>query len=443
MGPLADVEGSPMTRWLACGLGLLLGCASVSAQSSGWGTPDEPSRAASEWAGSAPAATLGIPRAMSQAPDQTSPAPDTAIRPAAFADGPPASGALIRPDAQDFDVPPPFRPQELEPRLPRSSFRTDGERFAPHDPPGYRVSDDRPSRRTSYSDWPDISQAPDAFRRRDGMFASDHCFDFFASPVTNPFLFEDPRALTEIRPIFTWQSIPSNNPVFKGGNAEFFGTQLRLALTDRLSFTVNKLGVVAINPGSGSTIPSGFGFAEIDLGPKFTFLRSEATKALGAAGVIFQIPAGSAEVFQNTGSLSIVPYISLAKNFFETRLGSLNVMDTFGYSFSTTRARTDYFYNSIHLDWDIMNEHRFYPFVELNWFYYSVSGDTHHFGTEGRDLANLGSTDVGGRNNVHIAPGIRFQFSRRTSVGVAVEIPLSDRRDMLNYRGTLDVIFRY
>ena len=37
------------------------------------------------------------------------------------------------------------------------------------------------------------------------LFQSDHCFDYFASPVTNPFLFEDPRALTELKPLFIYQ----------------------------------------------------------------------------------------------------------------------------------------------------------------------------------------------------------------------------------------------
>ena len=56
-------------------------------------------------------------------------------------------------------------------------------------------------------------------------FQSDHNFDHFISPVSDPFYFEDPRALTELRPIFMFQSIPHNNPVFHGGNIEFFGTQ--------------------------------------------------------------------------------------------------------------------------------------------------------------------------------------------------------------------------
>src|SRR5262249_20128276 len=56
-------------------------------------------------------------------------------------------------------------------------------------------------------------------------FVSDHAHDTLISPVTNPFLFEDPRALTEVKPIFIYQTAPSRNAAFGGGNSEFFGLQ--------------------------------------------------------------------------------------------------------------------------------------------------------------------------------------------------------------------------
>ena len=58
---------------------------------------------------------------------------------------------------------------------------------------------------------PTSRPASSARRRRwcclghcDTWFKSDHVFDGFISPVTNPFLFEDPRSLTEVRPIFMY-----------------------------------------------------------------------------------------------------------------------------------------------------------------------------------------------------------------------------------------------
>ena len=72
-------------------------------------------------------------------------------------------------------------------------------------------------------------------------FQSDHGFDQMISPVTNPFFFEDPRALTEVRPIFIYQAIPGSSPV-ASGSLFWYGTQLRPALTEKISLTINKLG---------------------------------------------------------------------------------------------------------------------------------------------------------------------------------------------------------
>jgi hypothetical protein len=276
-----------------------------------------------------------------------------------------------------------------------------------------------------------------------GCFESDHCFDNFISPVSNPFLFEDPRALTEARPIFLYQTIPGSNSLFRGGNAEFFGSQFRLAICDRWSLVISKLGGVSINPGNDSPLPRDTGFAEFWLGPKFTFLRNTETGSVAAAGVIFQIPTGPSQVFQDTGKLSVTPYVTGAQNFCNTRYGSFNFMDTFGYTFRADAERSDYLFNSAHLDFDVGNLHRFYPLVELNWFHYSRAGDARPFDVEGRDLANIGSTGVSGRNNLSLATGFRYKFSECVQTGLAVEFPLNGTRDLLDFRLGVDLIFRY
>src|SRR5262249_21163187 len=75
------------------------------------------------------------------------------------------------------------------------------------------------------------------------MFQSDNKFNII-SPVSNPFYFEDPRALTELRPIFMWQHTPNSNPVFSGSDNFFLGLQGRLAFNECISLVVNKFGVV-------------------------------------------------------------------------------------------------------------------------------------------------------------------------------------------------------
>jgi hypothetical protein len=276
------------------------------------------------------------------------------------------------------------------------------------------------------------------------LFESDHCFDNFASPVTNPFLFEDPRSLTELRPIFIYQHTPKSNWIFNGGDNEFFGVQARLAITERLSFVMNKLGGVWLHPKNGQGIvDDSSGFAELWMGPKYTFVRSETSGTVAAGGLQFQIPTGSKSVFQHTGELSLVPYLSLAQNFGRTSYGSFNFVGTTGYAFSVNNKRSDYYYLSAHVDFDVANAHKIYPFLEMNWFYYTHSGTSTNLGFEGRDLVNFGSQQSKGINSLSIAPGFRYKFTENIQAGLATEFGLSTNRDLMDFRLTVDMIFRY
>ncbi len=279
---------------------------------------------------------------------------------------------------------------------------------------------------------------------RGEWFRSDHAFDGFISPVTNPFLFEDPRSLTEVRPIYLYQRIPGRQADTNGGNIQYFGVQGRVAITNRLSFTINKLGGTWFNPQSGSALPGSSGFSEIWLGPKFTFIRGEESGTLLAGGLQFQIPIGSAGVFQNTGALSLVPYVSYAQSFLrDASWGGVNLMANASYAFSTNSARSDYLSLSGHLDWDVMNWHRFYPLLEMNYYLMTTDGTTRpNVGAEGRDLFNLGSS-AKGNGLLTGAFGARFKFTECAQVGTAFEIPFAGPKDFFQYRWTLDFIYRY
>jgi hypothetical protein len=276
-------------------------------------------------------------------------------------------------------------------------------------------------------------------------FQSDQCFQNFISPVTNPFLFEDPRALTELRPIFIYQQTPTSNPIYHGGDIEYFGTQARLAVTERLSFVLSKFGWIWDEPHNhiDDFVPHD-GFAEVWLGPKYTFLRNEQCGRIAAAGLNFQIPVGETKVFQDTGTLSLEPYVSFGQNFGRSSYGSFDFLTTLGYDFSIDNKRSDYFFTSLHLDYDIAGLHKIYPLVELNWFHYTIGGHTRDVGFEGGDLFNFGSGGVNGKNVVSIAPGLRYKVSEHLQFGGAAEFPLTGgERDLLGYRLVFDVILRY
>jgi hypothetical protein len=274
---------------------------------------------------------------------------------------------------------------------------------------------------------------------------SDHCFDCFISPVTSPFLFEDPRALTEIRPIFIWQQTPDKHTPFHGGDIEFFGVQARVAVTERLSVTMTKFGWIwdeVHNP--MGDFASHSGFSEIQLGGKYTFLRTDAWGGtLGAFGLTFEIPAGDKKVFQDTGTLSLRPYLSLAQNFGKSSYGSFNVMTTTGGSFSTDNKRSDFIFTGLHLDYDVLNLHKIYPLMELNWAHYTSNGNVRVQDFEGRDLFNFGATNVSGHDNLTLAVGARYKFCECVQAGIATEWPIVGRRDLQDFRLTFDLIFRY
>ena len=276
---------------------------------------------------------------------------------------------------------------------------------------------------------------------KEDWFRSDHCFDGFISPVTNPFLFEDPRSLTEVRPIFMYQKIPGGQPDFGGGHLTYFGVQGRLAVTERLSFVLTKFGGIWLS--SGGPLDGGSAFSEVWLGPKYTFIRNEDTGSLLAGGLQFQLPVGSSRAYQDTGSLSIVPYATYGQNFFrESSWGSFNALVGAAYAFSTSHARSDYLSLSGHLDWDVRNWHHFYPLVEMNYYLYTANGNSTPVGVEGRDLINFGG-QAKGQGLLTMALGARFKIVENAQIGGAFEFPLAGPRDLFSYRFTLDLIFRY
>jgi hypothetical protein len=278
------------------------------------------------------------------------------------------------------------------------------------------------------------------------LFESDHKFDVFASPVSNPFYFEDPRALTEIRPIFIWQRTPSANPIYGGASNFFVGARGSVAVTDWLSFTFDELGwdFTNVNNPQGD-FHSGNGLSELHLGPKITFIRNDVSNTVAAAGLIVEVPWGGNSVFQNTHNLGLTPYFSIAQNFWRTDFGSFNFMNTDGVSLGLGAPRGDMLYSSLHLDYDVGNFKKIYPLIELNYAHYFDDGNREPINFEGRDLFHFGSSAVGGLNELTIAAGLRYKVSEHLQFGLVGETSVlgHSSRHMDAFRLTFDVIFRY
>ncbi len=279
-------------------------------------------------------------------------------------------------------------------------------------------------------------------------FQSDHAFDGLISPVSNPFYFEDPRSLTELRPIFMWQSVPHKDPYFMGGNVEFFGVQGRLALNEHWSVVVNKLGWIGTQPDNPDLRHTST-FADVNLGPKWTFFRNEegpGGPGIAATGINFDIPTSKHSELGASDTLGLDPYITYGKNFghLPNGYGSFNFLGEAGFSFGVNNSRSDFFHTSLHLDYDVANLHKIYPLMELNWFYYLKHGNNSDITTEGADLINFGAEHLEfNRNVVRLAFGFRYKFSECLQLGTAFEFPVTNQKALSDFRLGIDLIWRY
>ena len=265
-----------------------------------------------------------------------------------------------------------------------------------------------------------------------GLFAkSDHGFDSFISPMTNPVFFEDPRTLTEVRTFFLYHKVPG---AVGGGSVRLIAAQVRAALTDRLSIVASKDGfIMSSNPLIDD------GWADMAVGLKYNLLKDYRQQRILSTGFSYEAPWGSPRALQGNGDGEFHYYLTGG-----TQLGN----HWHWISASGIRIPADHnvesrmWYWSNHLDYRLTKN--LYLLTEMNWYHWTRSGGIPALaGVEGGDLFNLGSTGVAGNDIVTQAIGAKLKPSGNTEIGLAWEFPLTTRRDLLENRLTVDLILRY
>jgi hypothetical protein len=266
-----------------------------------------------------------------------------------------------------------------------------------------------------------------------GIFAhSDHCLGEFISPMTNPIFFEDPRTLTEARVIFANHTLPG---ALGGGDAQLVACQLRAALTENLSLIATKDGFLFAGP----DVPLEDGWADINLGLKYNLYKDYDAQQVLSAGARYELPIGSQQALQGNGDGEFDLFLSGA-----TALGQAShFMSAAGFRLpADTNAENQIFYWSGHLD-RRLGSTNLYLLGEMNWYHYLKSGAGGIPGVGGLDLFNLGSTNMAGVDIVTGAFGLKYKPNYNREFGIAWEAPVTDNRDVMNSRLTLDAIFRY
>lgn len=278
------------------------------------------------------------------------------------------------------------------------------------------------------------SAACDELCRGGWLRESDHRFDCFISPMSNPVYFEDPRTLTEARVIFMNQKLPNRAPL-AGGDFQFLGVQARAAVTDRLSAVMTKSGFFM----GGAPTPIDDGWSDVSLGLKYNLLADPAAQQVVSIGANYELPVGSARALQGRSGGEFHTYITGAA---AVRDNS-HIISAFGWRMpGDAQAQSQLLHWSNH--WDTrLTSSGLYVLAEATWYHYLNSGEANPSNVEGLDMFNLGSTDVAGNDIVTGAAGLKLKPSGQREIGLAYELPLTDRRDYLGNRLTFDMIFRY
>jgi hypothetical protein len=250
------------------------------------------------------------------------------------------------------------------------------------------------------------------------------------SPVSSPTVNEDPRNTTEIRPIFIYHRIPDDF-LLGSGSLQVAAVQLRAALTDRFSLIATKDGRVWINPSGGSELD---GWANLAVGIKGSLLQREDWAAIVSAGLRYEIPSGNREVFQGLGKGAINPFISAAKGF-----GDFHMQLYTGPRLAITDTDSSFYDTNLHLDYKL--PYGIYPLVEVNWLRILKGGTRFPFDQEASELVNLGSSNATG-NVATIAFGLRYRAFEWLDFGATGEFPVTDRKDIFDWRVTWDIIIR-
>jgi hypothetical protein len=263
---------------------------------------------------------------------------------------------------------------------------------------------------------------------------SEQCFSDFISPVSNPVFFEDPRTLTEVRFLFLHHNLPN---ALTGNSVQAYAAQIRLALSERLSFIATKDGFVYTQ---SPLLDSGF--LDVAAGFKYNLYRDPNAGRILSVGTTFEIPMGSQKSLQGNGSGEF--------NFFATggtRLFGSNRahwLSAGGLRQPTNEnAENRVAYWSNHFDYRLGTSLPIYAFTEFNWWNYLSDGTAFPGGPEGGDIFNLGSSGITGNDLVTQAVGARIKPRRNIEMGSAYEFPLTARQGLMKDRITMDLIVRY
>ncbi|MEM9646165.1 MAG: hypothetical protein AAF989_14340 [Planctomycetota bacterium] len=266
---------------------------------------------------------------------------------------------------------------------------------------------------------------------------SDHCFDDFISPTIDFVHFEDPRTLTELRPIFVTHEFPN---ALDSGSIQLFALQFRVALTERLSLIGVKDGYIVDNSEGALDPLLDSGWADISAGLKYNLIRDAELGRLLSGGFTYEIPLGSEQSLQAVGDGVFHLFVSGGQRLLD---GNAHWLSSFGWQIPVDQSVQS---TTVHWNnhFDVKLTQSLYLFTENSWWHWVDEADVGlPLGISGQDLLNVSATNVEGNDLVTHNVGAKFKPHGNFEAGIAYEFPLTEFKDIIEDRLTVDMIFRY
>ena len=262
--------------------------------------------------------------------------------------------------------------------------------------------------------------------------------------MSNFVFFEDPRTLTELRPIFVQHRLDDNlgGTGIDGGEATLLAAQFRIALTERLSFIAVKDGYFWAHNRPPLSGLFNDGWADVTAGLKYNWLRDVNCGTLASSGFTYEIPLGDDRALQSVADGEFHLFTSFAQRLLD---GNAHYMTTFGWRIPVDGSmQTESLHWSNHLDLRLTDT--LYLVSENVWWHWVDDADangTLALGVAGQDAFNLPVNNVVGNDLLTQSVGVKYKPSGNYEFGLAYEFPLTKFNDVLDDRFQVDVILRY
>jgi hypothetical protein len=277
-------------------------------------------------------------------------------------------------------------------------------------------------------------------------------FPNFIGFISNPIQSIDPRATTEIWPMFGSAWVSADKSFLPSGNLQVYGAGLNVALSDRLMVGLNQGGYAVAHFSTDRErllarlgLPvrerdrGGLREGWLNLGgyAQYTLIADVPNQFLLSAGLRWEAPLGATQVFQGGANPAYLsPYVTLGKEF-----GCFHVLATTGYEFpaGSGDVTTNTFYLNLHLDRQIG---WLYPLVEFNGSYHTSTVDV-NFATPRHGVIDLGTFSSTG-NTLGVAVGANAVLIPGTlELGAVYTRPIT-AQNHFDFNGMLvKMVYRY